>query len=245
MAIILISSDLPEVLAMSDRVLVMREGRQVGDALARGGDRGSASSARPWGPHEHGHIRPERLRELSLLARDRRRSADLQPADRRLPARAASSTASRRASRSPRSSPPARRSSSSRGTSTSRSARSSASRRTSRASSSRPTPSTAPVLAVGLAIGDRRRRSGSSTACSSPTRGVPSIIVTLGTLAIYRTWLIDHAESQTITSDSLPDWLIELPNSTALQHRRVRHPHGGRSSPRSLILVPAADRSAA
>ena len=30
MAIILISSDLPEVLAMSDRVLVMREGRQVG-----------------------------------------------------------------------------------------------------------------------------------------------------------------------------------------------------------------------
>jgi rhamnose transport system ATP-binding protein len=29
-AIVLISSDLPEVLAMSDRVLVMREGRQVG-----------------------------------------------------------------------------------------------------------------------------------------------------------------------------------------------------------------------
>jgi rhamnose transport system ATP-binding protein len=30
MAIILISSDLPEVIAMSDRVLVMREGRQMG-----------------------------------------------------------------------------------------------------------------------------------------------------------------------------------------------------------------------
>jgi rhamnose transport system ATP-binding protein len=30
MAIILISSDLPEVLAMSDHVLVMREGRQMG-----------------------------------------------------------------------------------------------------------------------------------------------------------------------------------------------------------------------
>jgi ABC-type multidrug transport system ATPase subunit len=29
MAIILISSDLPEVMAMSDRILVMREGRQV------------------------------------------------------------------------------------------------------------------------------------------------------------------------------------------------------------------------
>jgi rhamnose transport system ATP-binding protein len=30
MAIMLISSDLPEVLAMSDRILVMREGRQMG-----------------------------------------------------------------------------------------------------------------------------------------------------------------------------------------------------------------------
>jgi rhamnose transport system ATP-binding protein len=30
MAIILISSDLPEVLAMSDRILVMREGQQMG-----------------------------------------------------------------------------------------------------------------------------------------------------------------------------------------------------------------------
>ena len=29
-AVILISSDLPEVLAMSDRILVMREGRQMG-----------------------------------------------------------------------------------------------------------------------------------------------------------------------------------------------------------------------
>jgi len=29
-AVILISSDLPEVLAMSDRLLVMREGRQMG-----------------------------------------------------------------------------------------------------------------------------------------------------------------------------------------------------------------------
>ena len=30
LAVILISSDLPEVLAMSDRILVMREGRQMG-----------------------------------------------------------------------------------------------------------------------------------------------------------------------------------------------------------------------
>jgi rhamnose transport system ATP-binding protein len=30
LGIILVSSDLPEVLAMSDRILVMREGRQMG-----------------------------------------------------------------------------------------------------------------------------------------------------------------------------------------------------------------------
>ena len=45
---------------------------------------------------------------------------------------------------------------------------------------------------------------------------VPSIIVTLGTLAIYRTWLIDHANSRTITADSLPQWLVEFPQRTLL-----------------------------
>ena len=39
---------------------------------------------------------------------------------------------------------------------------------------------------------------------------VPSIIVTLGTLAIFRTWLINHSDSRTITSDGLPDWLLSL-----------------------------------
>ena len=43
------------------------------------------------------------------------------------------------------------------------------------------------MLAVAYAVGDRRRPRPRSTACSSPTRGVPSIIVTLGTLAIFRT----------------------------------------------------------
>jgi rhamnose transport system permease protein len=43
---------------------------------------------------------------------------------------------------------------------------------------------------------------------------VPAIIVTLGTLAIYRTWLIDHAKAKTITADSLPQWLVEFPRET-------------------------------
>ena len=46
MAIILISSDLPEVLAMSDRILVMREGRQMA-ILGRGrGDPGARAGRR-------------------------------------------------------------------------------------------------------------------------------------------------------------------------------------------------------
>jgi rhamnose transport system permease protein len=40
---------------------------------------------------------------------------------------------------------------------------------------------------------------------------VPSIIVTLGTLAIYRGILIDYSGARTVTTDSLPNWLIDLP----------------------------------
>ncbi len=41
--------------------------------------------------------------------------------------------------------------------------------------------------------------------------GVPSIIVTLGTLAIYRGILIDYSGAKTVTTDSLPQWLVSLP----------------------------------
>ncbi len=40
---------------------------------------------------------------------------------------------------------------------------------------------------------------------------VPSIIVTLGTLAIYRGVLIEMSGAKTVTTDSLPSWLIDLP----------------------------------
>ena len=39
---------------------------------------------------------------------------------------------------------------------------------------------------------------------------VPSIIVTIGMLAVYRTWLIEHAEAQNVTATMLPDWLNDL-----------------------------------
>lgn len=43
---------------------------------------------------------------------------------------------------------------------------------------------------------------------------VPSIIVTLGSLAIYRGILIDYSGAKTVTTDSLPGWLVDLPRMT-------------------------------
>ena len=43
---------------------------------------------------------------------------------------------------------------------------------------------------------------------------VPSIIVTLGTLSIFRSVLTSHAGGQTISTGSLPTWLVDLPRST-------------------------------
>ncbi len=40
---------------------------------------------------------------------------------------------------------------------------------------------------------------------------VPSIIVTLGTLAIFRGLLVDLSGARTVTTDSLPGWLVDLP----------------------------------
>lgn len=39
---------------------------------------------------------------------------------------------------------------------------------------------------------------------------VPSIIVTLGSLAIYRSILVDYSGAKTVTTDSLPKWLVDL-----------------------------------
>ncbi len=43
---------------------------------------------------------------------------------------------------------------------------------------------------------------------------VPAIIATLGTLAIYRVALVELSGARTVTTDSLPDWLVELPRAS-------------------------------
>jgi rhamnose transport system permease protein len=40
---------------------------------------------------------------------------------------------------------------------------------------------------------------------------VPSIIVTLGTLALYRTVLVEYSDARTITTGNLPSWVGDLP----------------------------------
>jgi rhamnose transport system permease protein len=74
-------------------------------------------------------------------------------------------------------------------------------------------PDLSPVLAVAYAVAIGAGMGLLNGALVAYAR-VPSIIVTLGTLAIYRTWLINHSDSRTITSDGLPDWVVELPNAT-------------------------------
>jgi rhamnose transport system permease protein len=44
---------------------------------------------------------------------------------------------------------------------------------------------------------------------------VPSIIVTLGTLALYRTFLVEYSDARTITTDGMPQWLVDFPSQTA------------------------------
>ncbi len=40
---------------------------------------------------------------------------------------------------------------------------------------------------------------------------VPAIIVTLGTLAIYRTLLVEISGANSVVTNELPKWLIDLP----------------------------------
>ena len=67
-----------------------------------------------------------------------------------------------------------------------------------------------PMLAVLIAVGTGAGL-GAINGVLVAFAGVPSIIVTLGTLAIYRGMLVDFSGAKTVTTDSLPLWLVDLP----------------------------------
>lgn len=67
-----------------------------------------------------------------------------------------------------------------------------------------------PIAAVLIAVAFGAVLGGINGLIVSYAR-VPAIIVTLGTLAIYRGLLVDYAQSKTITTQMMPDWLVNLP----------------------------------
>jgi rhamnose transport system permease protein len=76
-------------------------------------------------------------------------------------------------------------------------------------------PDLTPVLAVAMAMAIGCGLGLVNGALVAYAK-VPAIVVTLGTMAIYRSWLVDHADSRSITADSLPDWVSELPQRTVV-----------------------------
>lgn len=67
-----------------------------------------------------------------------------------------------------------------------------------------------PLLAVAIAI-SLGAALGAVNGLLVAWGGVPAVVVTLGTLAIYRGVLVDLSGAKTVTTDSLPQWLIDLP----------------------------------
>ena len=67
-----------------------------------------------------------------------------------------------------------------------------------------------PIVVVGIAVVFGALL-GSINGVIIAYARVPAIIVTLGTLAIYRGLLVDYAQAQTITTQMMPQWLLDLP----------------------------------
>ena len=73
----------------------------------------------------------------------------------------------------------------------------------------------APWVAVLMAIGVGALMGGLNGLLVA-YGGVPAIIVTLGTLAIYRTLLVEYSNAQTVLTSTLPEWLLNLPRAEIL-----------------------------
>lgn len=76
-------------------------------------------------------------------------------------------------------------------------------------------PGMSPLVAVGIAVGFGMILGVINGVIVSYGR-VPSIIVTLGTLAIFRGTFVNYTQSKTISTAMLPQWLLDLPRQNLL-----------------------------
>jgi rhamnose transport system permease protein len=81
-------------------------------------------------------------------------------------------------------------------------------------------PEIPPLAAVLLAIGVGMLM-GSINGVLVAYGRVPSIITTIGTLAIYRSFLVEYSGAVPITTNNLPDWIVELPALSLLDLGQV------------------------
>jgi rhamnose transport system permease protein len=73
----------------------------------------------------------------------------------------------------------------------------------------------APLAAVFMAIGVGALMGAFNGVLVAYGR-VPAIIVTLGTLALYRTMLVEYSDAQTVLTASLPQWILDLPRANII-----------------------------
>jgi rhamnose transport system permease protein len=71
-------------------------------------------------------------------------------------------------------------------------------------------PEIPPLAAVALAIGVGMFMGAINGVLIAYGR-VPSIITTIATLAIYRSFLVEYSHAVPITTNNLPDWIVNLP----------------------------------
>jgi rhamnose transport system permease protein len=74
----------------------------------------------------------------------------------------------------------------------------------------------APAAAVLMAVGIGAAMGAFNGVLVAYGR-VPSVIVTLGTLAIYRTFLVEYSDAQTVLTANLPQWILDLPRANIFQ----------------------------
>jgi rhamnose transport system permease protein len=74
-------------------------------------------------------------------------------------------------------------------------------------------PGIPPLAAVALSIGVGTLMGGINAVLVAYGR-VPSIITTIATLAIYRSFLVEYSHAVPITTNNLPSWIVKLPAGT-------------------------------